>query len=327
MDNPLVSIVILTHNHEKFIQQALDGILMQKINFSDEIVIGEDFSSDRTREIICAYEKKYPDRIKVVTSEENIGAINNLMRSINACNGKYLAFCEGDDYWVDHLKLQKQTDFLEKNENYGMVHTDANHFDQKKQKLIKDFNKSNSINIPSGDIFSRLLKNFYFIKSATVMVRKELFLNVFDFMVCHDNQWLLTDLAIWLEVAANSKVKYFDETTATYRLLEESASRTKDWKKLLRFRLSVFDIRYYYWGKYSQDPDIKKKLDRVYYNTMISGAFRLCDLAIAKNAIKGMKERSVKVTIKQNIKYLFLLLIDLFPNKNKIMKILQAIPL
>ncbi len=316
MDNPLVSIVVLTYNHEKFIQQALDGILMQKVNFNYEIIIGEDCSTDRTREIVFAYAKKYPDRIKVVTSEKNIGQINNEIRTIKKCNGKYLAFCEGDDYWVDNLKLQKQVDFLEKNEDYGMVHTDANHFDQKKQKLIRDFNKSNSIHIPSGEIFSRLLKNFYFIKTATVMVRKEVLLNAFDYRRCQDKQWLLTDLAIWLEIAAKSKVKYFDETMATYRLLEESESRTKDWKKLLRFRLSVFDIRYYYWGKYSQDPDIKKKLDRVYYNTMISGAFRMSNLEIAKNAVKCMKEKSMKITIKQKIKYLFLLLADLFSNRN-----------
>ena len=214
------------------------------------------------------------------------------------------------------MKLQKQVDFLEKNEDYGMVHTDADHFDQKKQKLVRNYNKSNSIHIPSGDIFSRLLKNFYFIKSATVMVRKELFLNVFDFIVCKNNQWLLADLAIWLEIAANSKVKYFEETTATYRLLEESASRTKDQKKLLRFRLSVFDIRYYYWGKYSQDPDIKKKLDKIYYNTLISGAFRIRDWEIAKNAIQCMREKFMKVTFKQEIKYLFLRFADLFSERN-----------
>ena len=110
---PLVSVSTITYNHEKFIVQCLEGILMQRTDFPFEAVVGEDCSTDRTREIVLAYAEKYPDKIRVITSEKNVGAVQNVQRVRRACRGKYLAFCEGDDYWIDPLKLQKQVNLLE----------------------------------------------------------------------------------------------------------------------------------------------------------------------------------------------------------------------
>lgn len=115
---PLVSICTLTYNHEKYISKAIDSFLIQKTDFTFEIVIGEDCSTDGTREIVFNYAKKYSDIINVVTSRENVGINENARRTVNACTGKYIAFCEGDDYWHDKYKLQKQVDFLESNKDF-----------------------------------------------------------------------------------------------------------------------------------------------------------------------------------------------------------------
>lgn len=112
-EQPLVSVRTITYNHEKYITQCLESILMQRTNFPFEIVIGEDCSTDRTRGIVMEYEKKYPDKIRVITSEQNVGPARNTRRVQQACRGKYHAFCEGDDYWIDPLKLQKQVDLME----------------------------------------------------------------------------------------------------------------------------------------------------------------------------------------------------------------------
>lgn len=303
MMDPLVSIPVITYNHLNFIHQTLNGILMQEVNFKYEIIIGDDFSTDGTKDIILKYAKKYPDAIKVITSEVNVGFLKNSIRLLKACNGKYFAFCEGDDYWTDNLKLQKQVDFLEKNKDYGMVHTDANHFYQKDKKFVKDYNKSNSIHFPSGSIFIELLKNYYLIKTATVMVRKELFLNAFNYKLFEDRKWLMTDFPIWLEIAANSKIKYFDEPTATYRLMEESASRTKDIKKMHEFHKSVFDIRFYYWEKYSKKNEIKEKLERDYHIMLLGDAYRMKDKQLAKKAYDYFKKDNFKLPFKHKAKY------------------------
>lgn len=114
-----LSVCMLTYNHEGFIAQAIDNVLMQKTNFPIEIIIAEDCSTDGTRAIIREYEKKYPEIIKPIYHENNVGAIRNARDfAIPQCRGKYIALCEGDDYWTDVDKLQKQVDFLENNSDY-----------------------------------------------------------------------------------------------------------------------------------------------------------------------------------------------------------------
>lgn len=113
MQEPLVSIVCITYNHESYLRKALDGFLMQETSFPVEIVLAEDCSSDGTRLICEEYAAKYPDRINYIWSEYNVGAVANERRAMAAARGKYIATCEGDDYWTDPLKLQHQVDFME----------------------------------------------------------------------------------------------------------------------------------------------------------------------------------------------------------------------
>lgn len=113
-----VSVCCITYNHEKYIAQAIEGFLLQKTDFSIEILIGEDCSTDHTREIIKTYQKKHPKLIKILSGEKNAGAGKNVVNVINNAKGKYLAFCDGDDYWTDVYKLQKQVDFLRNNQTF-----------------------------------------------------------------------------------------------------------------------------------------------------------------------------------------------------------------
>lgn len=119
----MVSVAMVTYNHEDYIHQALESVVSQKTNFLYEIIIGDDYSTDNTREILECFAKKYPEKIKLILRNENIGAMNNVYDVFNRCQGKYIAFLEGDDYWIDTDKLQKQVDFLEKNQDYvGVAH-------------------------------------------------------------------------------------------------------------------------------------------------------------------------------------------------------------
>jgi glycosyltransferase involved in cell wall biosynthesis len=118
--NIVVSVSMITYNHEKFIAQAIEGVLMQETDFPIELIIGEDCSTDNTRKICLEYKEKYPEIIKLLLPEKNIGMHQNFITTLQACTGKYIALCEGDDYWTDPLKLQKQVDFLEANGDYSM---------------------------------------------------------------------------------------------------------------------------------------------------------------------------------------------------------------
>lgn len=115
---------MLTYNQEKFIGQAIESIMVQKTGFDYQLVIGEDCSADNTRSICETYASKFGNRIKLLPKlDANIGLIKNYMRTIKECNGKYIAICDGDDYWIDEYKLQKQVDFLEQNSDYSIVYS------------------------------------------------------------------------------------------------------------------------------------------------------------------------------------------------------------
>tara|TARA_R100001369_G_scaffold92041_2_gene135239 strand:- start:208 stop:1209 length:1002 start_codon:yes stop_codon:yes gene_type:complete len=138
--NPLVSVCVQSYQHAKYIKECLDGILMQETNFEYEILLGEDASTDGTREICIHYAEKYPDKIRLfLHHRENNIAIEGsptgrfiFMTNLLTARGEYIALCEGDDYWTDPYKLQKQVDFLESNPSY-IIHSG-------KAQVLKDNN-------------------------------------------------------------------------------------------------------------------------------------------------------------------------------------------
>ena len=173
---PLVSVKMITYNHAPYIAEAIEGVLQQKTDFPFELVIGEDCSTDGTQEIVFDYQKKYPDIIRVITSNKNVGAHKNGIRTEKACRGKYIAFCEGDDYWHHPRKLQKQVDFLERHPEYGLIHSDVDgNYVETGQKIKKLNRTEKKINhIFHGDLFLAILRRDYHVFTCTVCVRKEL---------------------------------------------------------------------------------------------------------------------------------------------------------
>lgn len=135
INNPTVSIVCATYNHEKYISMAIDSFLMQNTDFAFEILIGEDCSTDNNRAIIKLYADKYPNIIKPIFWDENVGATKNWLTLLKTARGEFIANCEGDDYWTDPRKLQKQVDFLENNPEYVMSGHDAIIIDENGNKI------------------------------------------------------------------------------------------------------------------------------------------------------------------------------------------------
>jgi glycosyltransferase involved in cell wall biosynthesis len=115
-----LSVAMITYNHERFIGQAIESVLAQRVNFDYELVIGEDCSTDGTRAAILDFQRRYPDRIVVLLRERNIGAMRNFVGTLAACRGHYLAILEGDDYWSCTNKLQRQVDFLDAHPDWAI---------------------------------------------------------------------------------------------------------------------------------------------------------------------------------------------------------------
>jgi len=115
-----ISVLVTSYNHERYIAQCLDSVLMQKGYYSLEIILGDDCSTDGTQAILARYREQHSDIIKMIANEKNLGVAKNLKRCLEACTGDYIAICEGDDYWTDEYKLQKQVEFLEDHPDCSM---------------------------------------------------------------------------------------------------------------------------------------------------------------------------------------------------------------
>ena len=148
----LVSICMNTFQHENFIGKAIEGVLMQRTNFPFEILIGEDSSTDCTRVICEEYAEKYPGKIKILPNHKKYGQNANISRTIAACTGKYIALCEGDDFWIDPYKLQKQVDFLEQHEDFVMCFHKINSVDEQ-GNILEDVGGTNETIFYNGNDF------------------------------------------------------------------------------------------------------------------------------------------------------------------------------
>ncbi len=122
----LLSVCLITYNHEKYIREAIEGILIQKTNFDFELVVGEDNSTDNTRAICEELAAAHPKLIKLLPKTKNLGMMPNFVRTYNACQGEFIALIEGDDFWTDPEKLQKQVDYLLQNPDCALCAHDVN---------------------------------------------------------------------------------------------------------------------------------------------------------------------------------------------------------
>jgi glycosyltransferase involved in cell wall biosynthesis len=172
MQTPLVSVHMITYNHEPYIRKAIECVLSQKTHFPFELVIGEDCSTDGTREIVFDYARRFPDIIRVIASDQNAGMKNNFVRTNHACRGKYIAYCEGDDHWHHPEKLQRQADFLESHSEYGLVYSDHDRYFEKTGQTIQRFyHTTNHIPPDPVNVFQGWGNGFN-ILTCTVLVRK-----------------------------------------------------------------------------------------------------------------------------------------------------------
>lgn len=243
---PLVTIRCITYNHEPYIRQCLEGFVMQKTTFPFEAIVHDDASTDGTAAIIREYAEKYPNIIKPIYETENQYSKHDgsLSRIMNAhIRGKYVAICEGDDYWIDPLKLQKQVDFLESHLDYGLVHTDFNIISESN---IKEYRIRRKLG-ERQNVLEQILLGNYDIGTLTVMFRKDLYDSLPKYYL--SKKFPMGDLPLWIEFAAVAKIKYISDVTANYRRLDSSASHSTNFCKRMAFIDALFDCRLYYLQK------------------------------------------------------------------------------
>lgn len=294
-----IDVVMVTYNQEKYIAQAIESVLMQKTNFSFRLLIGEDCSTDNTGMICQEYKKKFPEQIKLILHDKNQGLLKNYKSVFDVSTAKYLAILEGDDYWINDLKLQMQFDILERNNQIGLVHTN---FNIRENQKIFPF-KSPQENKLKGKVFHALILG-NFIGPLSVCFRKDLMDKHFDYDFLIKNDISSIDYCLWLELSANSDFEYIEESTAVYRKLSSSISNSNDFKKKEIFLISSFKTIEYFANKYSvSDIDKEFSINNLRIKLMLS-ALNMGDYDKAKKYASMVSPKSFKellaVTISKN---------------------------
>jgi glycosyltransferase involved in cell wall biosynthesis len=212
----LVSVVVITYHHEKYIRQCLDSILMQNVDFSFEIIIGDDCSTDQTAEIIKEYQLRNPHIIKPTLRTANIGATKNQYDCFLKCTGKYIAILDGDDFWTDKEKLKTQTNFLENNKNYIACTQRYSVVDENNNITQESYNGPGRPE--SGDYtIDDFLKYIYYGHPGT-LVFKNIFLEPqYDYSIITKADRFICDITLCLILTCLGKVYVSDDIMTSYR--------------------------------------------------------------------------------------------------------------
>lgn len=281
--NMLVSICCTAFNHEKYIKQALDSFLMQKANFEFEIIVHDDASTDKTREIIEEYEKRYPDIIKPIYQ-----SINQYSKKVNIfseiiwpkAKGKYIALCEGDDYWTNPLKLQKQVDYMEMNPNCTLCFHNAIIIEHETvitdKKLINNIRDNNIFNTGEMAILG-------FIPTASQFFRKTSIDNLPEWY----NKAIIGDYPLQIITASHGYAYYINETLSAYRMGVQGSASYKYSKKSIDKKIeynnafiSIID---------SLDEYTKYKYTELFNKAKLQWEFQV--LVLEKNIKQFKKEK------------------------------------
>jgi glycosyltransferase involved in cell wall biosynthesis len=295
--DPLVSVYMLAYRHEKFIAQAIEGVIAQQCDFPIELIIGEDCSPDRTRAIAQDYQRRYPQLIRVLTSEKNVGAQANSARCRRACRGEFISICEGDDFWHHPRKLQMQVDLLRANGSMQLVHTDYDRIIG--DRLCRSYNNAYPPSaLAVGNAYVSLLRSVS-IATATSMYRREGFMAI-DGTDLISTSWQFGDYPRTLFAAVHGPVGYIPVSTATYRHVMGSATNTGR-SKWLALKIEVLDCRTRFMAAFPLPAEIASQFEVEFRLELMWAAALTPDRRVFLAVLNWLRTNHVKPPILKHL--------------------------
>ena len=240
----MFSVEVTTYNQKDYIAQTLQSIIDQKHNYKYEIVISDDCSKDGTQDVIRQFHEKYPDIIKPVYNEKNLGAMQNYYATVSRAKGKYLMECSGDDYWLPG-KVEKQIEFMERNLDFAVCYGKADILHVNENRIESDYGSNYKD-------FKEILTKGNSCPALTLCIRRDFFCKYLDEIKPQDrSDWLMEDYPFLVYTAFESLIHFIDMPMAVYRSIENSLSHQMDIEKMLRFKKSGYDIQEFFADRYS----------------------------------------------------------------------------
>lgn len=255
---PLVSVIMLAYRHERFIAQAIESVVSQVCDFPFELIIAEDCSPDTTLEIALDYQRRYPNIIRVLTWDQNVGMHANSRRRLSTMRGKYMAHCEGDDYWNHPRKLQMQVDLFSANPDMVACHTDYDRERRFGTSRSKHKHRKNVDTwIAQGNTYRGLLSEWS-VMTATTMFDRDTYLAFRQSEYCNP-KWPFGDYNLVLFASLRGKIGYINESTATYRKTGGS-STNGDYASRLRMILATEECVDFFMSRHPIESALEQKI-------------------------------------------------------------------
>ncbi len=279
---------ILCYNHEAFIAKALDSVLMQKVDFPYEIIIGDDASTDKSQQILQAYQVKHPDKIKLILKTKNEGVFKNITGILKACSGQYIALLETDDFWTYPHKLARQVAFLDQNPDYtGCFHNTAIEWIAKPENLpnlyMKNFRSCVEIHVYPKDFHPHHLMNSTFIPTSALVFKRRDYHKELETLagINHSLAWGMAYFFIKEKINKGGKFRYINEIWSTYMKNEQSLTFTKKGSTFTQNCINILKILL-------KDPFYKYYKSEVYRGLALQHEMHLANLR-AENAQHYLK--------------------------------------
>lgn len=302
IQNPLVSVFIITYNQEKTIAQTIEGILMQKGDFTLELVIGEDCSTDKTADVCKKYQEKYPEKIKLLLQDTNQGLLKNYISTLKLCQGKFIGVCAGDDYWIDEHKIQKQLDFFYQHPDFGAVTTGGYKLYVRSNKLVEGIAPLNPV--LDGNVFDLTWRGGVYAMPLTLLFKAELlnFINFDDFI---ERKFSVEDVPMQAIMAHNTKFGHIPDLCVVYRVYNTSLTFTTfNSPRYLTYHEGLVAIRRYlhelypaevnYSENWAHDYMVYRKFQSAVYNLDYRDAKKQLNLLIEPGDVEKRTKRFTK---------------------------------
>ena len=297
-NKPQVAVFMVTYNQAKYIEQSIEGVLMQQTDFPFKVFIGDDCSTDGTRDICLRYKEKYPDKIELILQEKNLGSVANTRSVFPYCfaYGDYTAMCEGDDYWTDPLKLQKQIDFLEANPDFAICfHRVAIHFEDGSRET--QYSNPDQQSVTTFDDLAR--DNFIY--TLSTVFRNGLFEKFPDW----SHAMMSGDWILHLLNAERGKIKFLEDTMAVYRVHKGGAwsmKHTKDQMDYMAELVEKFHNHFYPKGEKGFKTFASYLLTELCYTAFEEGSYTE-GKAYCKRAVSVSDYLSLRKKISLRVRY------------------------
>ncbi len=303
-EKSLVDVTMLVYNHEKYLVQAIEGVVNQQTNFPFRLIIGEDCSKDGSREIIKRYAEKYPEIILPVFHDKNLGANANGRHNLSLATAKYVAACEGDDYWIDNTKLQRQVDFMEAHPDFSMCFTDAKVVNEtgveqdhpyepltKEVYTIEDFIMTEKVFVPTVTmLFKNILPKVY----------PSFYVNAVS-----------GDIASHLLLVDNGPAGYLKGETAVYRQNMGGVTKTAEHMKIASKRLFAMYVEANSHFNYKYDSIFRRKLFKMSQQNLLYGSSIVSGEERSKHIREGFAQY-FKYAEKVNVREVFYYVLVLY---------------